>query len=169
MILRARAALSRVPPLCGEPIELRYRRELRGVHAGSFLRERRISLHPELRRDAREFARILVHEVFHFVWLRLGNRRRRSFEDLLRREWDKGVEGELGWSAERRKQSLRRHDPARRTRPWRMYCCESFCDTAAWLYAGLAGHEEFTLDAAASRRRRKWFESLQRTGGSLPV
>ena len=30
-------------------------------------------------------------------------------------------------------------DIAGRTRHWREYCCESFCDTAAWLYSGSNG------------------------------
>jgi hypothetical protein len=44
-----------------------------------------------------------------------------------------------------------------RNRRWREYCCESFCDTAAWLYAGVARHEEFTLAAPLRAARRKWF------------
>jgi predicted SprT family Zn-dependent metalloprotease len=169
MIHKARAALSRMPPLSGAPIELRYRRESRHVHAGSFLRERRISLDPGLCRLPQEFSRILVHEMFHFVWLRLGNRRRQSFEAMIRREWREGIQGELGWSAERRKATLKERDVEGRTRAWRLYCCESFCDTAAWVYAGLSRHDEFTLDAAARDSRREWFEKLQRSSRTLPV
>jgi hypothetical protein len=169
MIHKARAALSRVPPLRGEPIELRYRRESHRVHAGSFLRERRISLDPGLCRLPQEFSRILIHEMFHFVWLRLGNRFRQSFEAMIRREWREGIQGELGWSAERRKDSLGKHDVERRTRAWRLYCCESFCDTAAWLYSGLSRHDEFTLEAGARRVRKDWFAKLQQSHRTLPV
>jgi hypothetical protein len=123
------------------------------VHAGSFLRERRIAFDC----TQAEFPRIFVHELFHFVWLRLGNPVRHSWEALLSAERRSGEEGELGWSAEWRKTALRRIDVARRTRAWRLYCCESFCDTAAWLYGGVARHGEFTLAANLRRTRRRWF------------
>jgi hypothetical protein len=73
------------------------------------------------------------------------------------------VRGELGWSAERMKAALSRTDGARRTRAWREYVCESFCDSAAWLLAGGAGSEEFTLPTAARRARRVWFEQARLT------
>jgi hypothetical protein len=111
--------------------------------------------------DADEFARIFVHELFHFVWLRLGNAKRRSYERLLSGELRRGVRGELGWSAEWRKEALASRDRTARTRRWREYCCESFCDTAAWLYAGVERHverhEEFTLATRMRQSRRKWF------------
>ena len=99
----------------------------------------------------REFPRIFVHELFHFVWLRAGNPRRWSFERVVRGEFRSGARGELGWSAEWRKAALRAGDVRRRSRRWREYCCESFCDTAAWLYSGVIRHPEFTL-AAPSRK-----------------
>lgn len=130
----------------------------REVHAGSFLRERRIVLDSALRRKPRELKRILTHELFHFVWLRLGNPRRASWEAVLRDEMAGGVRGELGWSAETLKQTLARADRERRTRRWRMYMCESFCDSAAYLFAaGGRPHEEFTLPASARRARGRWF------------
>ena len=43
------------------------------VHAGSFIRKREIVLEPELRADSGELARIFIHELFHFVWIRMGN------------------------------------------------------------------------------------------------
>src|ERR1035441_9078694 len=55
--------------------------------------------------------------------------------------------GELSVSAEWRKRALRAADIDGRTRRWREYCCESFCDTAAWLYSARELHEEFTLGA----------------------
>jgi hypothetical protein len=135
----------------------------REVHAGSFLRQRRIVLDAALKNRPRELARILTHELFHFVWLRLGNPKRHSYEALLRGEIQNRVEGELGWSAESMKETLRSRDRVRRTRRWREYVCESFCDSGAWLLTGRGRHEEFTLPAAARRARRKWFEQTRLT------
>ncbi len=130
-------------------------RDRRGpVHAGAFLRERRIALDC----TRAEFPRIFVHEVAHFVWLRLGNAARRSYEDLVSAELRRGTRGELGWSSEWRKIALAERDIGRRTRRWRECCCESFCDTAAWMYSGLGRHEEFTLGERARRIRREWFD-----------
>ena len=157
---RARAVLRRLPRLAGGPIRIERRPGLRDrhgpVHAGAFLRERRIAF------DCRagEFARILVHEVFHFVWLRLGNARRRSYEKLVGGEIAAGGPGELGWAAEYRKRDLHADDARQRSRRWREYCCESFCDTAAWLYSGAGAHEEFTLGRRHRARRRQWFAEL---------
>ena len=109
----------RLPPIHGRPVRIEMRRNLRdrrgAVHAGAFLRERRIAFDAELARDPREFARIYVHELFHFAWLRLGNARRWSYEALLRAELEGHARGELGWSAEWRKQALSTDDPRRRT------------------------------------------------------
>ena len=129
-------------------------RDRRGpVHAGSFLRQRRIAFDC----TRAEFPRIFVHELFHFAWLRLGNPRRLSWEALVRAEWHRGARGELGWSAEWRKNALSPSDVARRSPAWRLYCSESFCDTAAWIYSGLPRHPEFTLAANFRRARRRWF------------
>jgi hypothetical protein len=133
----------------------------REVHAGSFLRQRRIVLDAALKTQPRELERILTHELFHFAWLRLGNPQRRGFEDLLQREIRKRVRGELGWSAERLKVALSRADRARRTRAWREYVCESFCDSAAWLLSRSGRNPEFTLPAPARRARRAWFEQAR--------
>jgi hypothetical protein len=123
------------------------------VHAGSFLRERRIALNC----TRAELPRILVHEVAHFVWLRLGNPARRSYEALVRGEIAAHTRGELGWSAEWRKRALTAEDIAGRSRRWREYCCESFCDSAAWRWAGVVRHEEFTLASRRRESRRAWF------------
>jgi hypothetical protein len=130
------------------------------AHAATFLRERRMVFEESLMADAEDFARIFVHELFHFVWLRLGNSRRRAYERVVAREMRGGVRGELGWSAEWRKRKLTVRDAADRTRRWREYCCESFCDTAAWRYAGVRRHKEFTLLAGARAARGKWFETV---------
>jgi hypothetical protein len=130
------------------------------VHAGSFLRQRRITLDSALLRNRRELARILVHELFHFVWLRLGNEKRREWGEFLRTELKEGVRGELGWSAGLRKDALSPRDWRLCTRRWRDYTCESFCDTAAWWNSRGSPHEEFTLGSSARRRRAGAFQSL---------
>ena len=127
------------------------------VQAGAFLRDRRIAFHPELRSKPSEFARIFFHEIFHFVWLRLGNTLRRSWEELLAGEFARGARGELGWSSEWRKKKLDARDVRSRTRRWREYACESFCDTAAWLYASVSRHDEWTLSARCRAGRKRWF------------
>jgi len=115
-----------------------------------------------LRRHPAERRRIFVHELFHFVWARLGNPARRDWEALLEREWEANVRGELGWSAELRKQKLTSGDRQNRTRRWREYACESFCDSAAWCWSGLADHDEFTLARRARPPRRRWLHNLCR-------
>ncbi len=156
--LRGEKCLRGLPPLTGAPIcieETPGLRDRRGeVHAGSFLRERRIAFNCK----RTEFPRILVHELFHFVWLRAGNPLRQSWGALLQAELAAHARGELGWSAEWRKDVLAIVDSRRGTRRWREYCCESFCDTAAWLYSGVRRHPEFTLASRFRTRRRVWFE-----------
>jgi hypothetical protein len=159
------------PKIHGEPIEIRflpspraYRGKLlsgngsqgREVHAGCFPRRRLIVLDAALSRRPRQLARILIHELLHFAWIRLGNPKRLAFERLLMGEIRHRATGELGWSAERMKASLTRDDRLRRTRRWREYVCESFCDSGAWLFVG-GRNKEFTLGAAAQKGRRAWF------------
>jgi hypothetical protein len=124
------------------------------VHAGSFIRKREMVLETELRADKQELARIFVHELFHFVWARLGNPRRKSYEELLRVERAARARGELGWSAETTKS---RSYNVRSAGAWRTYVAESFCDTAAFLYSGCKRHEEFTLPGRWRRKRAHWF------------
>ena len=153
----ARGVLARMPAVNGLAVrveKVRGLRDARGeVHGGAFLRERRIALDC----TRAEFPRIFAHEAAHFVWLRLGNAVRRSYEEVVKAEIAEGARGELGWSAEWRKAALAGEDAERRSRRWREYCCESFCDTAAWMYSRIAGHEEFTLGQARRRVRRAWF------------
>lgn len=138
------------------------------VHAGTFIRKRRMVLDLELAGNPKELARVLAHELFHFVWVRLGNKRRRSYEELLHREWKQRARGELGWSAESRKSMLSHHPPPTTHPLWRDYVCESFCDTAAWLYSGNARHSEFTLAVRHRKRRAEWFqENCQ--GRRIPI
>jgi hypothetical protein len=105
--------------------------------------------------NAAELKRIWLHELFHFMWWKLGNTTRRSWEQLLLSEKSKG---ELGWSAEWRKLKLTSPDRQSRSRKWREYCAESFCDTGAWA-ASLKHlpHPEITLCARARQARLKWW------------
>jgi hypothetical protein len=163
------------PLVHGQPIEITFlpdlkaqRGELRSgesgrgreVHAGSFLRQRRIVLDTALRTQPRELRRILTHELFHFVWLRLGNPRRAAWEALVWQEVSGGVPGELGWSAELLKEKLSAADRGKRSRMWREYVCESFCDSAAWVFGRHGRHGEFTLPVSARRVRRRWFAAM---------
>lgn len=174
-------ALRRLPALEGRRIAVEFRQELtahrgkllsgreRGlpVHGGSFPRQRRIVLDAALLHRPGELSRILVHELFHFVWLRLGNRVRRSFEALLVSEWERGARGELGWSSQRRKDALDLAGARERTRKWREYIAESFADTAAFLYSSCRRHEEYTLAPRFRARRRDWF--AEQLAGPLRV
>ena len=161
---RAIPVLRRLPPLQGTPIRIHEApglRDRRGeVHAGSFLREKRIAFNC----TRAEFPRIFVHELAHFVWLRLGNPLRLDYEGLLRTEFQVRASGELGWSAEWRKAALTPAIRRARSRVWREYCCESFCDTAAWLWSGCRKHSEFTLCAGHRRHRALWFRALLEKG-----
>lgn len=131
------------------------------MHAAAFLRERRLVLDSDLKLDPCELRRIVVHELFHFAWVRLGNQRRREWEAVLRNEVAAGAGGELGWSAEWRKAALSAQRAAVRDRRWREYACEAFCDTAAFLFA-LKDHPEFTLAPRFRKLRRNWFGGLLR-------
>ena len=157
--------LRRLAPISGAPVRIQSAHALgdrrRAVHAGAFVRERRIAFDC----SRKEFPRIFVHELFHFVWVRLGNPARRSYERLVKGEWQAAARGELGWSAEWRKRALAAADAQSRSRRWREYCCESFCDTAAWLYSGARGHPEFTLTGGWRTRRRAWFAQKIDSGG----
>jgi len=128
------------------------------VHAAAYLRQRRLILDAALRRSPAELKRILVHELFHFVWVRLSNSERNSWAELISGEFQKHARGELGWSAEWRKDALKRRAQGRR---WREYLCESFCDSAAWHFSGPgAQSDEFTLAQRFARRRAAWLDGL---------
>jgi hypothetical protein len=144
-----------MPILIGEPIRVTVSRSLGDNLGASSIPNRVIYLDGEVLREHGEFERILVHEIFHFVWVRLSNQTRWDWERVLREE--KG-RGELGWSAEWRKTKLTATDRKLRSTAWRIYACESFCDSAAWMYAALKDHDEFTLGVRESSRRRLWFD-----------
>ena len=168
-----------MPSITGSPIRIEFRPELtswrgellsgdpRGepIHATTFLRKRLIVLDSELAHDWPELSRILVHELFHFVWVRLGNPMRRSYENLICVELQARVRGELGWSAEWRKKALSAEDIAKRNRKWREYVAESFCDTAAYLYSECDEHDEYTLKGRRRKMRAAWFKSAFQQGG----
>lgn len=165
-----RTVLARLPELDGQPISLSVRDNLTAViggrdtgppvHAAADLLRRRILLDRELLASPREFERILIHELAHFAWRRLGNPRRWSFEALVASELKAHARGELGWSAESRKAGLTGKDIASRSRRWRGYVCESFCDTAAWYFGSGRRHAEFTLARRHQRRRANWFRNF---------
>jgi hypothetical protein len=157
--------------LTGRPIEIRYRANLldtagNAAHAATFIRDRLIVLDEDLQRHSPERLRVLLHELLHFAWVRAGNTRRLAWESLLRKEWRARARGECGWSAEWRKRRLRARDVDGRTRAWREYCCESFCDTGAWICGG--GQREVTLAHRYRRTRRAWFAYFLH-GRSIPI
>lgn len=119
------------------------------VHAASFIRRREIVLETELL-DKADLPHILVHEIFHFVWVRLGNSLRRSYAALVEEEQRNKARGELGESA----LVSKRLAPDSRD-----YLCESFCDTAAWLYASATPRLHASLAKRWRLRRGAWFEA----------
>ena len=114
---RSQAVLRRMPLMEGLPVRIHWIQGLLDrhgpVHAGSFLRERRIAF--DCTRT--ELPRIFVHEVAHFIWLRLGNPARLRYEDVVRAEIAARAQGRTG--VERgvakgcaRRARRRRADPA---------------------------------------------------------
>lgn len=158
-----------LPAFSGRPIRVVLRRSLGPHLAAASLNRRVILLDREVLTRRGEFERILIHEIFHFVWRRMSNPARRSWEKAVHREIGAGAKGELGWSAEWRKAKLKSRDPVERSAAWRRYACESFCDTAAWCFAGLRDHQEFTLPERFRRRRRRWFETAFSATSSIPI
>jgi hypothetical protein len=158
-----------LPILSGRSIRVAVRASLGAHIAASSIPGRRIYLDSSVFSRRGEFERILTHELFHFCWVRLSNAKRRAWEQVLAREIAARARGELGWSAEWRKKALLRGDALLRTPRWRRYACESFCDTAAWIYSGLHAHDEFTLTARARAARRKWFAANFSKGATIAI
>jgi hypothetical protein len=158
-----------LPPLAGRPIRVAVRPSLGPYHASSSIRNRVIFLDSGVLARHGEFERILLHEIFHFAWVRLSNRGRHEWEDVLRAEISSRALGELGWSSEWRKNALHRASPHLRDPRWRRYSCESFCDTGAWLFSGIRKHDEFTLSGPARNRRRAWFRRHFRPNEPVPI
>jgi len=136
----------------------------REIHAASFIANRVIVLEESLLSKPAELDRVVLHELFHFAWPRWGNPKRRAWEALLAGEIGRHARGEIGWSAESRKRALSPADREGRSRKWREYVCESFCDTAAWLAGGAPDHPECTLAAQFRAQRRRWLEGLLAKG-----
>jgi hypothetical protein len=147
-----------LPALSGRPIQVRVRASLGPHLAASSIPRRLVFLDSEVLRRRGDFERILVHEISHFVWVRLSNARRRGWEQVLSEELTHHSRGELGWSAEWRKGKLTAADVRQRSLTWRRYACESFCDTSAWHFSGLKSHDEFTLAERFRQKRQAWFE-----------
>ena len=131
------------------------------VYAAAFIGRRRIVLESSLVRKSSSFRLILAHEIFHFVWARLGNALRREFAALVFEELKAGARGELGESAAVHKAKLLAHGGVNVPgKPWRDYVCESFCDTAACLYGRARENSEFRLAASWRAIRSRWFASI---------
>jgi hypothetical protein len=158
-----------LPALAGRAIRVEIRRSLGPHLAASSIPRRLILLDAEVLRFTGDFERILVHEIFHFAWVRCSNATRRSWEQVLVAELRSGARGELGWSSEWRKAKLTRADRSRRSPRWRRYACESFCDSAAWMFAGLRRHDEFTLPAVWRGRRRACFRRIFPATAPIPI
>ena len=146
---------AKLPSFSGRPIRVELRDTLGPHLAAASIPRRLILLDRDVLRKHGDFERILIHEIFHFAWVRLSNAVRRDWEKLLAIE---RAPGELGWSAEWRKLKLQSSDARLRSPKWRRYARESFCDSAAWLFADLKRHDEFTLPVPSRRARQKWFE-----------
>lgn len=161
----------RLPELRGAAIDVRYRPRLTAwkgqllskshkgdaVYAGCFLRQRRMVLDDGMLRTPRVLERIFVHEVFHFVWSRLGQPLRDSWHQVIDAEIVRGANGELGWSAESMKLNVSEDDRKTRSRRWKDYVCESFCDTAGWYFGSAKRYAEMTLGPDQRALRRLWF------------
>jgi hypothetical protein len=172
-------ALKHIPELDGSALTLRFRPQLTafrgrllsgkledgvGVHAAAFIRKRRIVLDSALAQSPQKLRLIFVHELFHYVWPRLGNKRRSEYRALLQRELEAGARGELGESAAAKKaQLIHGNGQSFAQGPWRYYVCESFCDTAAWRYAGVSRSADFQLAARWRTKRAQWMEETFRT------
>ncbi len=158
-----------LPAVAGRSIRVELRKSLGPHLASSSIPRRVILLDRQVLSKAGEFERILIHEVFHFAWVRLSNANRRSWEQLLEKEFRARAAGELGWSAEWRKRTLKRSDAVCRSPRWRRYACESFCDSAAWLFGGLPSHDEFTLAVRRRHARREWFRATFPATSAVPI
>jgi hypothetical protein len=128
------------------------------VHAAAWARRREVVLDTALAGSADELARIVAHELFHFVWLRMNNGQRRGWCELLSAE---RTRGELGWSSEWRRRQLNAADALENTRRWREYASESFCDTGAWIATGLPGDQDVAPGERWLKRRERFFQELR--------
>jgi hypothetical protein len=129
------------------------------VYAATYIRRRRMVLEASLLAHPAALRFIFVHELFHFVWVRLGNRMRHEYSDLLSREMARNARGELGESSLVKKAELkRRFESSPSCALWRDYICESFCDSAACILTGAPVHDGLKLATRWIAIRRDWFE-----------
>lgn len=138
------------------------------VHAASFIRRREIYLETQLLGRPQKLRMIMAHEVFHFVWPRLGNRLRAEYSGIVKAELEAGARGEVGESSDGWKRDVLRAIEVK-DGAVRNYVCESFCDTAAWLYSGVRRNAEITLGVRWRRRRLDWFGGVFGGGGEFRV
>lgn len=116
------------------------------MFAASFLARREIVFSLELLDDAPALVEIFAHEIYHFVWRRLGNVERASWAELLANE---SKPKHAGLSSRLRFESFAGRGTDRQ---WKDYLCEAFCDTAASMTGGAA---------KISQHRKLWFERLK--------
>ena len=132
----------------------------RAVHAASFLRKRLIVLEWELLGNISQLRLILTHELFHFVWVRLSNAQRWNYRDLVYAELWNRARGEIGESAAVAKKSISGERLAKGSVRFKDYLCESFCDTAAFLFSGVPSHSSFKLAQRWRKQRTAWFGEI---------
>lgn len=102
---------------------------------------------------------MFVHELFHFVWVRLGNKTREEYSRLLSYEIERRARGELGESSAVKKAALRaERQVSPQSAMWRDYACESFCDSASSIFTGASVHEGPKLGKIWSAIRSDWFQ-----------
>ncbi len=114
---------------------------------------REIVFDADLLSHAPDFVNIVAHEIYHFVWRRLGNRERKDWSLLLggeKRPTHAGLSSQLRYEAWR-ESGGERH--------WSAYLCEAFCDSAAALTSP---------NSRISPHRRRWFGRLMKKR-KLPV
>ena len=128
------------------------------VYAATFIRQRRIVLETTLLSTPAVLRFIFAHELFHFAWVRLGNKKRAEYSCLLVHEMEQRARGELGESAAVKKAELRDQPEISPGGPlWRDYVCESFCDSAACIFGEGSVHEGVKLAKTWTVMRRDWF------------
>ena len=117
------------------------------IFAASFLARREIVFALELLDDASALVEVFAHEIYHFVWRRLGNVERANWAALLGGE---AVPKHAGLSSQLRFETFQNSG---KDRHWKDYVCEAFCDTAGALTRS---------HAKISPQREQWFERLKK-------
>ena len=143
-------------PLTGRPIEIRYQANLldtagNAAHAATFIRDRLIVLDEDLQKDSRG-ARCAFCSMNCCTSSGCGRETgaashgKTSCAKNGKRAFAANADGRPSGA----RMQLRAVDVRVRTRAWREYCCESFCDTGAWFCGG--GEKEVTLAPALPAR-----------------